>query len=187
MARRAADAYGGTGSISATDGSVNLNSSCARADGPCTYVSASGWAGSATVGYGGSGGSGYGGDADIQALAYPGNIEVPASAGTITGGDAIVASTGRGGAGGSGNADIAAGAGGDGVGGSASLLVYVDGASLSLGTVGVLADGFGGVGGESVSQTGGNGGTGYGGYVAVNVYDPYATGATTGSATFSGL
>src|SRR5207248_11713790 len=123
------------------------------------------------------------------ALAYPGNIEVPASAGTITGGDAIIDASGTGGAGGAGNGDnIVAGAGGRGQGDIASLLVYADGASLSFGAVSVIAEGYGGAGGAGgTGQDGGIGGLGVGGSADAALQDPYGTGLANATMTVASL
>ena len=114
-----------------------------------------------------------GGEAFITAWSNPADgVEIPASSGTITGGDANVSASGFGGTGASGNGDnITPGAGGTGYGGtgcteciaSPGAYIQADGtATVSFtGSVGVLADGTGGLGGAGVNgQTGGLGGSG---------------------------
>ena len=183
-------ASGGRAGITAFDGTIAL--------GPSTYVSARGNGGDATVGFGGYGGSGIGGEAFIEALSNPGNVDLPAESGTITGGDVIIDASGTGGAGGAGNGDnFAPGAGGDGFGGvgcgecghSPGAYVIVDGtATLSLGNVQVLSEGYGGSGGTGVNgQTGGTGGFGYGGYSSVTYTDQFQQGVGAGSMGFGDL
>ncbi|MGH6658707.1 MAG: beta strand repeat-containing protein, partial [Sphingomicrobium sp.] len=183
------DGYGGTASIYAEDGTINLGS--------WNYVAAIGHGGDATFGFGGDGGFGLGGYASIEARANPIVELLVPPAGTITGGDAIVDASGSGGDGGAGNGDdIAAGAGGNGYGGAscsecsggAFVTAQVDGAALDLGSVGVLSEGIGGAGGTGGgSQSDGAGGNGYGGTSWVGFVDPYATGALTGSMAFNTL
>ena len=181
--------HGGEAGITAYDGTIAL--------GPSPYVSGSGWGGSATVGLGGAGGDAAGGGAFIEVLSNPGNVDIPATSGTLTGGDVVVAATATGGTGGAGNGDnIAPGAGGNadgGIGcsecGTSAASIFVDGtATLNLGSVNVIADGTGGAGGIGIgSQAGGAGGSGIGGFASVSYTDDNAAGTGDGSMTFADL
>ena len=125
-------------------------------------------------------------------------MEQFATAVTITGGNATIDATGIGGSGGAGNGDnIAAGAGGDGFGGEqcqgdcsdggASALASVDGGSLTLSNVNLIAYGWGGAGGAGgTDQAGGAGGTGFGGGVRIGLIDNpfFPTGAADGEAHY---
>ncbi len=167
--------FGGSAEIYGTDGTIAL--------GAIIDLSARGTGGNANVGFGGDGGVGFGGDALINALAIPPGLEQFAAASTISGGNATIDVTGTGGSGGAGNGDnILPGAGGDGFGGApcqgecftggASAVAQVDGASLTLGNVALLADGVGGTGGAGGNdQAGGAGGQGFGGRVQVGLVD----------------
>ncbi|HVU30029.1 MAG TPA: hypothetical protein VHE36_06490, partial [Sphingomicrobium sp.] len=181
--------HGGSADITVYDGTMAL--------GPSTYMSASGWGGSATVGFGGAGGDATGGAASIDILSDPGNFEVPATSGTLTGGDVIVAATATGGTGGAGNGDnIAAGAGGNaegGVGcgecGTSAATIMVDGtATLALASVTVNANAIGGEGGAGLGgQAGGAGGSAVGGFASVIYSDNAAAGTGSGSMSFEDL
>ena len=175
------NAYGGTAGISATDGSINL--------GGATYISAQGFGGNANIGFGGLGGDGQGGTVSIEARANPIVENFSPTAGTITGGDAVVDASGTGGSGGAGDgSNVLAGTGGNGDGGVANVFAHADGASLTLGNVSVLSDGLGGIGGTGATgQAGGTGGIGYGGISQVALMDPFQTTAPTGSMSFGGL
>jgi filamentous hemagglutinin family protein len=185
--------FGGSAGISATDGTIALGSTIS--------VSARGTGGGANFGFGGSGGAGFGGYAFINALAIPPGVEQFATAGTITGGDATIDATGTGGSGGAGNGDnILAGAGGTGFGGEqcqgdcsdggASAVASVDGGSLTLGNVTLLANGVGGTGGAGGNdQAGGAGGQGFGGGIVVGLIDNpfFSTGAAAGEAHYGNI
>ncbi len=185
-----ASGYGGTVGITAYDGTI--------AFGPWTYLSARGQGGDATLGFGGSGGVGTGGEAFIEALSNPGSVDVDPTSGTVTGGDAIVDASGAGGTGGAGNGDnFAPGAGGDGYGGMGcgdcgdpGAYITADGtATVSFtGSVGVLAEGYGGTGGTGVvGQAGGLGGAGYGGFADAAYTDINGAGTGDGSMSFGAL
>ncbi|MEO8453594.1 MAG: hypothetical protein ABI454_00395, partial [Sphingomicrobium sp.] len=76
------DAYGGTASIYGDNGTIALGSS--------NYISTQGFGGDASLGFGGAGGYGRGGNASIEARANPIVETFVATAGAITGGNAIV-------------------------------------------------------------------------------------------------
>jgi hypothetical protein len=187
--------FGGTAGISGNKGTITLGPTAT------INVSARGTGGNANAGFGGDGGNGFGGDAFINALAVPPGVEQFASASNITGGNATIDVTGTGGSGGTGNGDnILPGSGGDGFGGApcqgecstggASALASVDGGSLTLGNVTLLANGVGGTGGAGGSdQAGGAGGTGFGGGVLVGLVDSlfFPTGAADGEAHFGNI
>lgn len=145
-------ANGGWAGIEAFDGTIALDA---------IEIAAGAVGGKASSGFGGTGGGASGGTAFIEAFSYEGDEEVPASTGTVTGGDTNLYATGTGGTGGASNGDsIEAGSGGDGQGGNISVLA--DG-ELTLGTLVGYANGVGGVGGAGGSLAGGAGGNGYGG------------------------
>ena len=185
--------FGGNAGAYGYDGAIDL--------GTTVNISARGTGGNAVIGYGGSGGNGEGGVAFIEALAEPGNIEVPPSQSTITGGVATLDASGYGGDGGAGFVDvnrqlpsIAAGSGGTGRGGlydgeegsgGAFAAAGEPGASLSLGNTTLTAMGVGGTGGAGdIGQSGGSGGNAYGGTVQAGNYNSQQTGATTATASY---
>ncbi|HET6535021.1 MAG TPA: hypothetical protein VFG41_02455, partial [Sphingomicrobium sp.] len=184
------DGRGGNAGVRAVDGTIDL--------GPTIGITAIGTGGNATVGFGGFGGFGQGGTAYIEALADPGNIEVPATHGTITGGSANLDVSGFGGTGGAGNGDnILPGSGGNGQGGfhqgeegtgGAFAAAAEPGGSLTLGDTTLVSNGQGGAGGAGgVGQAGGFGGDGSGGSTQAGNYDPDETGGTTATATYGNL
>lgn len=161
------DGLGGIAGANAVTGSISIGSNAsARAEG---------FGGSAFFGIGGNGGNGWGGNSFFQA---DGTLTAPASV-TIAN-DALLSSDGRGGDGGAGDGQaIAAGRGGDGIGGQfgvpnqadpdfgsgAYLLAGRDNGAISVGGSSlVYSRGFGGTGGSGGSgQAGGDGGAGVGG------------------------
>ncbi|HET7575006.1 MAG TPA: hypothetical protein VFK19_00400 [Sphingomicrobium sp.] len=184
------DGRAGNAGVRAVDGTIAL--------GPNIGINANGIGGNATVGFGGFGGFGQGGTAYIEALADPGNIEVPATHGTITGGSANLDVSGFGGTGGAGNGDnILPGSGGNGQGGfhqgeegtgGAFAAAAEPGGSLTLGDTTLVSNGQGGAGGAGgPGQAGGFGGDGSGGSTQAGNYDPDETGGTTATATYGNL
>jgi filamentous hemagglutinin family protein len=183
-------AYAGNAGVYGDNGTIAL--------GGYNYVSAQATGGDAGIGFGGTGGFAEGGTAFIEADSSPGNIEVPPSNGTVTGGDAIIDASAQGGAGGAGNGDnILAGAGGDGQAGSycgecgeggAFALAQDNGGSLTLGNVTLISNGGGGDGGTGgTGQSGGLGGTGYGGLAQGGGFEGGDGLDTAGSSSFTSI
>jgi hypothetical protein len=144
-------------------------------------ISTIGTGGDALLGFGGDGGTGIGGNSFLQA-----NGTLTESAALTVGGGATLNSNGIGGQGGDGNGSgIAAGRGGDGIGGTQTLpnavdpnfgsgafIVAVgDNGNISVsGTANAEANGIGGNGGNGgAGQSGGDGGDGKGGNASVGV------------------
>jgi len=182
-------ARGGEAGSSSQNGTINL--------GPVNNFSALARGGNASVGFGGTGGSARGGVAYIEARAYPGDIESPATTSTITGDEATIDVSATGGTGGAGNGDnIIAGDGGEGQGGffegfgtgGAYAASDEEGGSLTLGSVTLLSNGLGGAGGVGgSSQIGGRGGNGLGGNTQAGNYDLNNTGGSSASSTYDSL
>lgn len=186
------DAFGGIAGANAVTGTIAL-AQLALAD-------SSALGGSATIGFGGVGGLARGGNAFFQADGAANLL-----ARLTIGGDAEVRATGTGGDGGSSDGSaIAAGRGGDGVGGDfaipnqadpnfrsgAFLLAGGDYGTISVGgNATINASGFGGNGGDARGAlTGGRGGDGIGGLAQAGLAllgGPGTVGG--GSATFGFL
>ncbi|MEO7654511.1 MAG: hypothetical protein ABIS23_02365, partial [Sphingomicrobium sp.] len=180
------DGFGGNAGVFGDDGSLTFGGNAS--------VAAIGFGGSATTGFGGSGGNGWGGVAFIEANAYPGGIQVHASAASITGGNATVDASGVGGNGGAGDGTTAAGNGGNGYGGlytgseasgGAFVLADAAGGTLSLSNIFVYSNGRGGIGGAGgTGQVGGTGGNAFGGTAQAGNRNEYGVTSFSGSATF---